>query len=238
MPVRLAALALLCLAGVSSAQSPGLDRPQPIGPRLAAKAVPVPPPPSTQAPSTIMQARYQPPPRLGMTLEEQRQTYQIQVEPPGLERLQLSLTNDPDLQERIRQETLTRVPNERVTFPEEPILSRERYFGRGGIWPQRGVIVVPNYTCYNKLYFEDKNSERYGWELGLLQPFISTGLFFYDFALFPMHCLADPCNKNDCSVGHCMPGDPVPYRLYPLEITPLGVAGEVAAILALVVIFP
>jgi hypothetical protein len=225
-------LALLALAGLAPAQQgPILGPPQP-NPSANVIATPVIP------------VRYQQPmsrsgrPYTPSTGDDEGLDYQIQLEPPGLERLMNTLSSDSDLQERIRQETLSRQPRERVIFPEEPILSRDRYYGRGAIWPQRGLIVEPNYTCYHKLLFEDKNLERYSWELGMLQPLVSLGLFWYDFAALPLHCFADPCNKSDCSVGHCLPGDPVPYRLYPLEITATGTLAEVATILALVAIFP
>src|SRR5262249_4704626 len=155
--------------------------------------------------------------------------YQIQLEPPGLQRLLLSLTSDANLQERIRQETLTRSQGrEAVTFPEEPILSRDRYYGRGAIWPLRALVAEPNFVCSRHLLFEDKNRERYGWELGMLQTFVSPALFFVDFLALPYNCMKVPCEKNECSAGYCLPGDPVPYRLYPPEITGTGLAAEVA----------
>jgi hypothetical protein len=236
MPASLSAVVLLVVASLAAAQTP---------PRPIALAAAAPSAATIQEPSSIIPVRFQQrggsagrtyvPPTTG---DDTRLEYQIQLEPPGLERLATTLESDLDLQERIRQETLKRDPNERVVFPEEPILSRDRYYGRNGIWPQRGIIVEPTYVCYRKLFFEDKNAERYGWELGMMQPFVSAGLFFADVALLPMHCATDPCNKNECSAGYCLPGDPVPFRLYPLEITATGLLGELAVIMALVVIFP
>jgi hypothetical protein len=238
-------LALLALAGLAPAQQPALGPPQNNQPDVIAKPATwsVPRAPTLRVPSPVVPVRYQQPagrgrPYTSSSGDDEGLDYQIQLEPPGLERLTAGLSSDPDLQERIRQETLGRQPRERVTFPEEPILSRDRYYGRGGIWPQRAMIVEPDYTCYRKLLFEDKNTERYGWELGMLQPLVSLGIFWYDFAALPLHCFADPCGKTDCSVGYCLPGDPVPYRLYPPEITATGTLAEVAVILALVAIFP
>lgn len=235
MRASLAALALLFCASLATAQAP----------RPAALGSPVPPPPTFKVPAAILPVAYQQrggsagrtyqPPTSG---DDERLEYQIQLEPPGIERLALSMATDLDLQVRIRQDTLKRDKNEIVVFPEEPILSRDRYFGRGGIWPQRGVIAEPSYVCYNKLFFEDKNAERYGWELGMLQPFVSTGLFLYDVMAFPMHCAARPCDKMECSAGYCLPGDPTPFRIYPPGFTTTGTAAELAVIMALIVIFP
>jgi hypothetical protein len=241
-PAALAAALLLSVVGLAPGQGPELGPPAARA-RQTPAAIPLPRLPTVQSNSPVTPARFQPPGRARPFAprgadDSTQGVYQIQLEPPGLERLLLSLTSDADLQERIRQETYGRNPDERVVFPEEPILSRDRYYGRGAIWPQRGVIAEPFYVCYNRLFFEDKNAERYGWELGMLQPFVSTGLFLWDTALLPMHYFTDPCRKNDCSVGHCLPGDPTPFRLYPLEITGTGVVGELAVILALVAMFP
>src|SRR5262249_19306242 len=41
----------------------------------------------------------------------------------------------------------------------------------------RVKYVEPNFVCHRRLYFEEKNAERQGWELGPLQPFVSTAYF-------------------------------------------------------------
>jgi hypothetical protein len=158
--------------------------------------------------------------------------FQLQIEPPGLERI-ARLDNDAAFEERIRQES-----SEPVSFPPEPILSRDTYAGRGGLWPQRQVTVEPNYVCYGKLLFEEKNGERYGWDLGVLQPLASAGAFFGDVALLPYHLGTGPFRCHECSAGYCLPGDPVPYLLYPPELSLTGAVAEVGVIMGLVAIFP
>jgi hypothetical protein len=174
-------------------------------------------------------------PEAGM--EEKKTEPEIQVTPPGLYRLS-RLDNDPSFRERVKQESKVANPNERTEFPDEPILSHDTYQGRGNLWAARQVTAEPTFLCHQRLYFEDKNSERYGWDLGIFQPFVSAGLFYADLAMVPYHCATDPFRKYDCNVGYCLPGDPVPYLLYPPEISVTGAAGEVAVILALVAIFP
>jgi hypothetical protein len=214
----------------STFASPAIETGRPV-------PVAVPRAPTMQVPAPILPVRYQ---MGGRTPEEAQPAYHIQLEPPGLQRLAMGMQTDLTLQERIRQETLSNpsTASERVDFPEEPILSRDRYAGRSGIWQQRGLIVEPNFVNYHKLLYEDKNAERYGWDLGGIQPAVSYGLFLWDTALLPMHLFNDPCRKNESSAGYCMPGDPVPYLLYPPEVSLSGAAAEVAVILALVAIFP
>jgi hypothetical protein len=197
----------------------------------APQPFPLPRAPSVQLPGGVQPTRFQAPAR-----DDEKTQLEPVVTPPSLERLS-RLDSDEKLQERIRQETKNR-RDEEVVFPESPILSRERYVGRKGLWPQRQLVVEPGFVCYGKLFFEDKNTERYGWELGYFQAVLSPLKFFGDVAIFPLKWGADPCCPKDCSSGHCLPGDPVPFLLYPPEITPCGAFFEVAAILALVAIFP
>jgi hypothetical protein len=175
------------------------------------------------------------PPYTGGKAPGEPTEYQPTVEPPGRDRL-FRLDSEAQLFERMRQEALERVPLERITFPEEPILSRDVYLGRA--WPQRTLQVEPNYVCYSRLLFQDLNSERYGWDLGLAQPFVSGSLFFFDFLTLPYHMFTDPCRRYDCSTGYCLPGDPVPYLIYPPNLSVPGSLAEVGAVFTLIAIFP
>lgn len=235
---------MLVGCGLAGAQTPVSEynvRPLPVTPApltVPAAAPLLPPvataPPSLQVPAAVIPVAYQQ--DMGGR-DDERTDFQASLTPPSLERL-ARLDSDAKLQERIRQETRTRNRNEEVVFPESPILSRERYVGRKGLWPQRQLVVEPGFVCYGKLFFEDKNTERYGWELGNFQTVLSPLKFFADTALFPLKWGADPCCPKDCSYGHCLPGDPVPFLLYPPEITPNGIIFEAAAIAALIAIFP
>jgi hypothetical protein len=173
----------------------------------------------------------------GTTGEDKRVEYPIQLEPPGLERLQ-RLDSDAKLQERIRQETKERGERDEVImFPESPILSRDVYYGRGNVWPQRTLVVEPNYVIHGRLCFQDLNAERYGWDLGMVHPFVSTAKFWYDLAFLPMTFVNDPFGR-EANTGYGLPGDPVPFLLYPPEVTLKGSITELAVVLALVAIFP
>jgi hypothetical protein len=203
-----------------------------------------PAPAASPAPARATPARYQPIRSPARRLEggpgelgEEERTYAIQVLPPGILRWS-RLDSDERLQARIRIENRALGIAEPVTFPDEPVLSRETYNGRGPIWPQRSVIAEPNFVCYDRLYFEEYNSERYGWDLDILSPFVSAGAFYLDLALVPYHKFTDPCRCHECNTGYCLPGDPVPYMLYPPGLSLSGAVAEIGTILALVAIFP
>lgn len=188
---------------------------------------------ATSGPSLVRQAKTQ---KGGAGGEEEKKEFQVQTDPPGLERLS-QIDSDSKLEERIRQETLERTDREQVVFPEEPILSREAYAGRVGLWPVRQLVVEPNYVVYRKLFFQQLNTERYGWDLGPITPVLCAGKFLTDFATVPLQFGARPCER-DASTGYFLPGDPVPLMLYPPEITVTGSALEVGVVIALIAIFP
>ncbi len=188
-------------------------------------------PASVASAGSVQLARYQ------QETYEQAREYQIQLEPPGLERLS-QLNSDPALEERIRQETRLRNEKERDVFPPSPVLSNEVYRGRGSVWQHRTLTVEPNFTVYHHLYFEDKNAERYGWELGPLQPMLSALEFYADFVMLPYKLNKNLFDNDECSTGYCLPGDPVPLMIYPPQVTVRGLVSELGALAAVIAIFP
>jgi hypothetical protein len=167
---------------------------------------------------------------------DESQEYQVQLEPPGRLRLFGHLDSEAALLERMRQEARERPTPERLAFPEEPVLSTQRY-APGRKWPRLVEVVEPNYVCYGKLLFEEKNSERYGWDLGFVQPFLSAGVFFWDVVTLPYHLGTAP-GRMECSAGYRLPGDPVPYLLYPPELSLTGAISEAGGVLFVYGVFP
>jgi hypothetical protein len=149
-------------------------------------------------------------------------------------RVAMSGQSDESLMERIRQEYRER--GIAITFPEGPVLSTDTYQGRN--YEARKMVVAPNYVIYRRLYFQQLNFERYGWDLGPITPVLSASVFFYDFVMLPYHWGTDVCRCDDNNAGYCLPGDPVPLLLYPPELSLTGAAAEVGTILTLVAIFP
>ena len=99
-------------------------------------------------------------------------------------------------------------------------------------------LVEPAYITHHRLYFEELNAERYGWEFGPLQPFVSVGYYFRDLVMLPYNFGVRPCQRFDTNYGKCLPGDPVPYLLYPTELSLSGGIAEAGTIVALFALIP
>lgn len=187
-------------------------------------------------PVAALQPRPDPAPRDRPSAPGEPGGYTIQLDPPGSERL-FRLESEASLNERMRQEARGRGDSpERITFPEEPRLSKERYAGRA--WPKQQTFAEPFYVCHRRLYFEQKNEERYGWDLGVIQPLVSAGYFFGDLVTLPYKFGTEPCRWYECSAGQCLPGQPTPYLIYPPQPSITGFAMEAAIVGTLFAIFP
>jgi hypothetical protein len=161
--------------------------------------------------------------------------YAIHLEPPGPQQL-FKLESENSLQERVRQEGRQRPIPESTPFPQEPIVGVGPHQGRD--FKPMQLVVEPNYLCYYRLYFERLNSERYGWDLGFIQPVVSAGQFYWDLASMPYHVWTDPCRTYDSNAGYCLPGDPVPYLLYPPQLSLTGALAQGATVVGLLAVFP
>jgi hypothetical protein len=97
---------------------------------------------------------------------------------------------------------------------------------REGYEPRKAVYE-PLFVVHRRLHFEEKNTERYGWDMGILQPFLSTAYFYKDVLLWP-NSLASGLEIGfwDTNAGKCLPGSPVPYYLYPPGLTITGMLFE------------
>jgi hypothetical protein len=105
-------------------------------------------------------------------------------------------------------------------------------------WQPMPEIIEPAYLCYGRLYFEQLNAERYGWDLGPLHPLISAGVFYWDVATLPYHAATDPLRRYECNTGYALPGDPMPLLLYLPKPSLTGALAEAAVIGVLFAIFP
>jgi len=161
--------------------------------------------------------------------------YQYLVQPPSAERI-FTLESEAELFKRMQQEWRDAGHTDQLPFPDEPIISRDKYLGRA--WPQYTEIAEPNFVCYKRLMFEQLNYERQGWDLGVLDPPLSTGKFFADIVFLPYHAFSDPFRTFECSAGYCLPGDPTPLLLYPPERSASGTVAEAGAILGVFAVFP
>ena len=114
-----------------------------------------------------------------------------------------------------------------------------RYVPKTLAYEPRGARVEPNVVVHRRLHFEEKNAERYGWDLGFVQPFVSTVHFYKDVLLWP-NSLATGFKTGfwDTDAGKCLPGSPVPYLLYPPGLTITGTVVEAAVITGVAFIIP
>lgn len=167
--------------------------------------------------SSVIPAAAQAPPA-SVTEREEMQIFHplLRLDLPGPQIL-FRLESEVQLRERLRQEAKQRaggVARGRLEFPDDRVvLTKETYPFRQ--WPTQAEVVEPYYVAYRRLYFNQINLTRYGWDLGVLAPFISTSTFFLDFATFPYQLLIRPCPRFQYNTGYPLPGEAVPLLLYP-----------------------
>jgi hypothetical protein len=159
----------------------------------------------------------------------------VHLEPPTPKRV-FRFESEQAWRQRIRQEALTSDTPDKIVFPEEPILTQDKYTGRH--WPAMHMVVEPYFVGYNRLFFNQLNFERYGWDVGPVSSLISPLLFFKDLLLVPYHQFTDPLRNYDYNTGYCLPGDPVPLRLYPEGTSATGLAAEVGVLMLVLAVFP
>ena len=239
-----AALALL-LAGTASAQQPvytGWNQtptpvpvtvPQQLPASIDAKPLPRTVPTTPTVPSQNIQRTQLAQAPLGY-VPQSTPNQSLSLDPPGFDRVHV-IKSEADMFQTWKQ-IAKDTTGERLVFPEPPILTREPFLGRS--WPQTACLTEPHYVEYGRLMFEEVNAERYGWDLGMFGVVVSSAYFAKDFALLPYHRFTDPCRWLDSGAGLCLPGDPVPYRLYPEGLSLTGAVAEVAAVSAILAIFP
>jgi hypothetical protein len=159
--------------------------------------------------------------------------FSIRTELPGADVL-FRRESENQVFERIRQEG-TRPGGPRVIFPERFVTKQEfqpRQF------PEIVSEVEAGHVAHRRLFFEQKNFDRYLWEIGYLQPAISGGRFLYDTILMPYHCGTEPLRRWDASTGKCLPGDPTPLLCYGERFSVTGLTFQAAAVAGGILIFP
>jgi len=160
------------------------------------------------------------------------------------------LMNDADLErssiERLRQEVREQVKDPFNKYPKGLIFPDVEPVGRGVTYtPKTSSYQAMQayydslYVVHRRLHFEERNAERAGWDLGIIQPFVSAMFFYRDVFLWP-NSFASGCVYGfwDSSAGKCLPGSPTPYLLYPPGLTITGSALEGAIITGAAFAFP
>jgi hypothetical protein len=166
---------------------------------------------------------------------EEDQGYNLSSEIPGPDRLFRPRLSESQFEELQRQDAKRFGLTKRVIFPERGPLTQEKFEPRQ--WEPSVTEVTPGYVLHDRLYFDQPNFERYGWELGVLGPPVQLGTFGLDLALLPYRMFSRPFDQIDGSAGKYLPGDNVPLMLYPESFSLTGLAGMAGSYAAVPFIF-
>ncbi|MDB5313433.1 MAG: hypothetical protein JWO38_7635 [Gemmataceae bacterium] len=124
-------------------------------------------------------------------------------------------------------------PEDLAPFPPLPAVTPPGvvYAPKTEKLPPGKMVYEPMFVIHRRLHFEEKNAERYGWDFGFIQPFVSTISFYKNALLWP-NSLASGFEVGfwDTSAGKCLPGSPTPYYLYPPGLTITGVLAEASVV--------
>jgi hypothetical protein len=159
----------------------------------------------------------------------------IRTELPGPQRL-FSRESENAFFERISVEFSKQPGMNRAIFPESAVLSREPHKPRE--FPEMVEVIEPGYVAHRRLYFEQPNFERYGYNFGVLQPAVCLGVFYYDMAMLPYHVWTDLRDRGETNAGKCLPGDQVPFTIPRERLSVTGAVGQAGTIFGLLYLFP
>ncbi len=192
-------------------------------------------------PEKLPEPKYEGPGRIGVPpgmkirSAEEEADISIKTEPPGLDQLTQRLSEE-QLYQSLRDEYRRKPGQGNIFFPEEEPVSTERYTGRKS--PPMVRLVEPSYVMHGQLLFEQKNFERYGWDLGVISPGIELVTYYYDLLMMPYHIGSDVCHCADSSAGKCLPGDATRLMLYPERFSVTGLVFEAGTIFGGMFAFP
>ena len=142
---------------------------------------------------------------------------------------QLSLNVKPpagDLPKNTAAEYLDQLPTRHVVMGESrdwELVTKD--------WEAPGV-------GYNPLYFEEPYLERYGYNYGVLQPFISAGRFFGRIPALPYMIGTYPLDEMRYPLGLARPGDCPPYQVEKLPFSARGALFESLTATGLIFLIP
>lgn len=196
-------------------------------------------PPTREAPERIAAASFQPGPNLPIprapgAVEEGIEPY-VRVDLPGPQRLFMR-DSEKQFFDRIANEMKKQPGGARAIFPEEPVISKQPY--RPRVMGSHVVFVEPGYVVHGRLFFEQPNFERAGYDFGVLQPAICMGVYYYDLLALPYHACSDLRHPWESSVGKCLPGDPAPLVVTRERFSVTGLIGQTSVIMGGFYLFP
>ncbi len=94
-------------------------------------------------------------------------------------------------------------------------------------------------VCYQPLYFQELNAERYGRSWGILQPAVSVANFYGRIPLLPYMAVSRPARRCTYHAHWSLPGYRTARREpHPLVISPAGGAAQTAALFGVILLIP
>lgn len=178
-----------------------------------------------------------------------RQAILQPVEAENTQALKLLRTKPiQDISLDIRPPELVNEQNEAIALPQNegalalPALAQNRPFTRGDL-VAAGYQWHPSPAglnfCYQPLYFEEVNLERFGRSHGILQPFVSAADFYGRIPLLPYMAFARPARRCTMHAHWTLPGYKI-GRWEPQPIVPsvYGGAAETAALFGIILLIP
>jgi hypothetical protein len=123
-----------------------------------------------------------------------------------------------------------------------PMLAQEQPFTRDDL-VTAGYEWHPSVEglefCYQPLYFEEVNLERYGRSFGIVQPAVSAAMFVGRVPLLPYMAFARPARKCTMHAHWSLPGYKIPqWEKQPIVPSATGSAAEVAALYGIILLIP
>jgi len=111
-------------------------------------------------------------------------------------------------------------------------------FGSDRPWPAFTYAYVAPALCHRPLYFEEPNVERYGYQLGCLQPVVSGAHFFATVPFVPYKMVL--CRPHDCmyTLGQYRPGDYTPFQHNRFVWDTKAAVAQVGVVVGLVFLIP
>lgn len=159
----------------------------------------------------------------------------FRTELPGADRL-FERKSESQFYDTIRAEAQARGGAIRPVFPARVPVSKEKFQPRQ--FKEMVETIEPSFVMHRRLLFEQPNFDRHGWELGNLQPGVSTLRFVYDVVALPYHTWTRPLEKWDSSAGKCLPGDATPLFLYREQLSFTGLVAQAGVVAGGFLAFP
>jgi hypothetical protein len=124
-----------------------------------------------------------------------------------------------------------------------PLLAAEHPFVRGELigygMPDNGPLPGGLEMCYQPLYFQELNAERYGRSWGILQPAVSVANFYGRIPLLPYMAFAWPARRCTYHDHYALPGYRIPVREpHQLVVSPAGGVAQTAALIGVILLIP